>query len=653
MMLLLSLFSATGVTASAAAATVSDANSFLKEIAKGGEIQLTADISLNQKVTINEACIIDFNGKTITFGGGRKDKFNLTVNAPTTLKNGTLTSSCTNDPRHSLLLVHADTTVENMTISQPGNEGGSWIVEVKKSAKFTMIDSTITYLGEGRGVRETRGINVEKGILLFYGNNTINGTDRSFIRDSYFHSGTLRTDQRLITFSAKVYFCGGAVENFGGGKVFSSFTKDNVNVPEDYAIYSDKECTTPMTAEDVVEAAAVYSKLNYTLPTGLEAEVGAKLSEIQLPDGFTFNNPDEKVNNIGDNSFAAVYAPDAADTTKRADVTITVKGIGIHHEAVAPTCEDNGTVEYWEDGLGNTFADQDGLTPLNTVVDKATNHSFIHFLKWVWDGFNKAVAWLFCDNNPEHIETRDIPSTVDTEDLPTCTEDGYTYYVATIDVAGKLYTSVNIDTVDQIGHNYGEAEYVWADDNSTVTATRTCKNDASHVETETVKTTYEVVKEAAVGEEGTGRYTAAFTNKAFDTQTEDVEIPALPETTTDSTTDSTTDTSTDSSTDTSTDTSTDEPESPDTPDTPDTPDKPIKRLLGDVNNDGRVTAKDALLVQRYVVKLAKLDEIELLVANVDAKGKVTNADALLILRYAIKAKVSYPIGEEFIAGYEK
>ena len=36
-------------------------------------------------------------------------------------------------------------------------------------------------------------------------------------------------------------------------------------------------------------------------------------------------------------------------------------------------------------------------------------------------------------------------------------------------------------------HNWGPVEYVWADDLSTCTATRTCALDPAHVQTETVE----------------------------------------------------------------------------------------------------------------------------------------------------------------------
>jgi hypothetical protein len=187
-------FVSTGIVANAVATTVSDDSSFLTAIANGGEIVLGADITVNQAVTINKECTIDFNGKTLTFSG---NNVNLTVNAATTLKNGTITSNYTNDPRFPVLSVSSDTAVENMTISQPGNRGGSWIVYVSAS-KLTMTDSTITYLSNGG--TSARGIEAENNAtLLFYGNNTINTVcgnnyDWNIIEncDCYFYPAPLR-----------------------------------------------------------------------------------------------------------------------------------------------------------------------------------------------------------------------------------------------------------------------------------------------------------------------------------------------------------------------------------------------------------------------------------------------------------------------------
>lgn len=77
-------------------------------------------------------------------------------------------------------------------------------------------------------------------------------------------------------------------------------------------------------------------------------------------------------------------------------------------------------------------------------------------------------------------------------------------------------------------HEWGDVSYTWAEDNSTCTATRVCKGDKSHVETETVDTTSVVVTEAKCEEDGLKRYTADFkTNEAFLDQTKDVTLEAF------------------------------------------------------------------------------------------------------------------------------
>ena len=77
------------------------------------------------------------------------------------------------------------------------------------------------------------------------------------------------------------------------------------------------------------------------------------------------------------------------------------------------------------------------------------------------------------------------------------------------------------------------------------------------------------------------------------------------------------------------------PEKPSTPDTPDTPD--AKR--GDINNDGKITAKDSMMIQRYAVNLISLDDNQIKAADINKDGKVTNKDALAILRFTIGYKV--------------
>ena len=59
-------------------------------------------------------------------------------------------------------------------------------------------------------------------------------------------------------------------------------------------------------------------------------------------------------------------------------------------------------------------------------------------------------------------------------------------------------------------------------------------------------------------------------------------------------------------------------------------------ILGDVNGDGQVTAGDAAVILRYIVRLEPLTEQQLLAADVNEDGVVTAGDAAAILRCIVK-----------------
>ena len=59
-------------------------------------------------------------------------------------------------------------------------------------------------------------------------------------------------------------------------------------------------------------------------------------------------------------------------------------------------------------------------------------------------------------------------------------------------------------------------------------------------------------------------------------------------------------------------------------------------LLGDVNQDGVVNAKDATLILKYMAKKATLTEEQKLLADTDKDGKIKASDAVRILKYVTK-----------------
>ena len=115
----------------------------------------------------------------------------------------------------------------------------------------------------------------------------------------------------------------------------------------------------------------------------------------------------------------------------------------------------------------------------------------------------------------------------------TCTEQGnIAYYTCTCgkwfedSAASKEITDHTKVVTAALTHDWGTVSYTWSDDNSKVTATRTCKRDQKHIETETVNTSRTEVP-AKCEEKGSIKYEASFANAAFKKQSKQVDVAAL------------------------------------------------------------------------------------------------------------------------------
>jgi|GEM_PF-2111182 len=102
----------------------------------------------------------------------------------------------------------------------------------------------------------------------------------------------------------------------------------------------------------------------------------------------------------------------------------------------------------------------------------------------------------------------------------TCTEDGKVETVCA--ACGEI---LGTRVLPAFGHDWSEPEYEWNYDNSKVTATRSCANDETHIETETVETASKIIVEAIpeIGQLGITEYTAEFENPVFEKQVKRVE----------------------------------------------------------------------------------------------------------------------------------
>ena len=128
--------------------------------------------------------------------------------------------------------------------------------------------------------------------------------------------------------------------------------------------------------------------------------------------------------------------------------------------------------------------------------------------------------WLY--KNAEWVEFDVAHSYEPVVSPPDCTTGGYTIYFC--EVCDNKYVA---DETAPLDHDWGAPSYVWADDNRSVTAARTCKRDAAHVESETAAAVSVVTKEATYDTEGEITCTATFKNAAFAAQTKVVKTSKL------------------------------------------------------------------------------------------------------------------------------
>ena len=112
---------------------------------------------------------------------------------------------------------------------------------------------------------------------------------------------------------------------------------------------------------------------------------------------------------------------------------------------------------------------------------------------------------------------------------PTCLNTGIGTYTATFSGAFGFPAQTKNVTLPATGHDWGTAEYTWTstEDGYNCTAKRVCKNDSTHVETETVTAAYAVVTEPTCLTAGLGRYQASFEADWAEDASKDVPLSAL------------------------------------------------------------------------------------------------------------------------------
>ena len=245
---------------------------------------------------------------------------------------------------------------------------------------------------------------------------------------------------------------------------------------------------------------------------------------------------------------------------------------------VPATCETAGTSAHWKCSVcGKLFSDAEGKTEttLEKLTIPATGHAYGAPV-WKWNDDFTASATFTCGNDASHVEKVDATVTSEVTE-GSCEVGGTRTYTAKVTFEGKEYTDTKTEPVPAKGHTltavaevpatcetagtsahwkcdvcgklfsdaegktettleklvipatghaYGAPVWKWNDD-FTASATFTCGNDTSHVETVNAAVTNEVTTAATCEVDGVRTYTAkvTFEGKEYtDTKTE--VIPA-------------------------------------------------------------------------------------------------------------------------------
>lgn len=213
------------------------------------------------------------------------------------------------------------------------------------------------------------------------------------------------------------------------------------------------------------------------------------------------------------------------------------------------TCEEEGEIVYTATFENKTETDkkddakaedtkkadakaaESGLfkTQTRAVKINALGHKYGE-VTYTWnqtDNGYTCTASRVCENDSSHGETETVEASREVTKAPTCEEEGEEVYTA-------VFTNEAFETQTQtvktgaLGHHFGDVSYEWTktDKGYTCTASAVCDVD-SYTATETVEAAVEVTKAPTCEEKGEETYTAVFTNPAFETQTQTVEIGAL------------------------------------------------------------------------------------------------------------------------------
>jgi len=183
-----------------------------------------------------------------------------------------------------------------------------------------------------------------------------------------------------------------------------------------------------------------------------------------------------------------------------------------------PTCTEEGTLTYTATA---TYSDNTEATNSEkTESIDALGHTYGE-PTWKWEeDYSAATATFTCEVCGETL-TLSADIKTDEEQEATCTEDGYITYGAIVALDSVYYNNQQTVIVSATGHTWGNVVWGdWTEDTEnggyTITATRTCENDSTHV-LDGIVTVTPASTDATCTQAGTVTYSATATFDGDDT----------------------------------------------------------------------------------------------------------------------------------------
>ncbi len=282
-------------------------------------------------------------------------------------------------------------------------------------------------------------------------------------------------------------------------------------------------CNTILVGQEVIPATGhTVTTLSAKAPTctetglteGSKCSVCSKVLVAQTEIPATGHKWSEVVYNFADDGktcTATRTCQNDAKHTETATATVTSE------VTVSATCTEKGTTTYTA-----TFTETWAAVQTKQVQDVAAlTHDWEITYSFADDG-STCTATRTCKRDEKHTETATATITSEITTPATCTADGWTTYTATFTETWAAVQTKEVQDVPATGHKWDETKYTVNED-GTCTASRTCLNDAEHVEEETVTIKSEVTTAATCTEKGTTTYTATFEAEWAEEQTREVQ----------------------------------------------------------------------------------------------------------------------------------